>query len=375
MRASCAGQINQDLVDFFATAPPPISTGTTGAHDGSTPSLPPEQSKSAPTLQKLVARVTASSTKADKRLTASSNASRLSRGLASNSSEASDHPSHPPTASFLPTSHNKPSLSIHQSSYDDPPRRRRSGFVLPAGLVEPYTPGTALPEERSIRTSPRPRTADRRGSAFSILRPSSYGRSESAGNPNSGTYDDGGSAAEATSSPTSTFQTAPHSPRSSQRSRSASTSSLMSSSTFPSPPHTRSPRTQAVLIPPVAVGSALAVESSAAPVTFQHRHRARQSVSSSGSERGKQLEVDTGRASACTTVSSTPPSSTETMQTAGLLSPALLLQLRSSMMSAKTRDDCIVLIDEALRKAAPSSGASLAHVAEHLFDTAERGQR
>lgn len=45
------------------------------------------------------------------------------------------------------------------------------------------------------------------------------------------------------------------------------------------------------------------------------------------------------------------------------------------MMSAKTRDDCIVLIDEALRKTAPSSGASLAHIAEHLLDTAERDQR
>lgn len=369
-------QINRDLVDFFATAPPPISTST-NARDGSAPSLPHEESKSVPTLQKLVARVTASSTKADKRLTPSSNASRASKGPVSNGGEAGNLPSHSPTAAFLPTSYDRHSLSTHRSNFDDEPYRRiESGFILPAGLIEPYAPGTALPEERSIRASSRPRTGDRRGSALSILRPSSsYGRSEPVENRDSGTYGDGGSAAGATSSPTSTFQTAPHSPRSSQRSRSASTSSLMSSSTFPSPPHTRSPRTQAVLIPPVAVGSALAVESSAAPVTFQHRHRARESVSSSGSERGKQLEVDTGKASARTTVSSTPPSSTETMQTAGLLSPALLLQLRSSMMSAKTRDDCIVLIDEALRKAAPSSGASLAHVAEHLFDTAERGQR
>ena len=242
--------------------------------------------------------------------------------------------------------------------------------------MEPYTPGTTLPEERSIRTSWRPRTGDRRRSALSILRPSSSTQTEPAEDWGSGIYDDDASAGGWTSSPTPTFQTAPHSPRSSQRSRSASTSSLMSSSTFPSPPHRRSPRTQAVLIPPVAIGSALAVESSAAPVTFQHRHRARESVPSSGSERGKHLEVDTGT-SARGNASSTAPPLSENMQplSTGILSPSLLLQLRSSMMSAKTRDDCIVLIDEALRKTAPSSGASLAHIAEHLLDTAERDQR
>lgn len=60
----------------------------------------------------------------------------------------------------------------------------------------------------------------------------------------------------------------------------------------------------------------------------------------------------------------------------GLFSPYLLEQLRSSMLSAKTRDECIALIDEALQKSAPSSGdyaSCLAHVAEYLVNTADRG--
>lgn len=370
-------QVNQDLVDFFATAPPPISSGT-GAHNGSTLSLTHERSKSAPTLQKLVARVTTSSTKTDKRLMTSSNTSRASRGFASSSGEERDPCSHPPTASFLPTSSDKLSLSAHQANYDASTRRRESGCVLPAGLVEPYAPGTALPpEERLIRTSTRPRAGDRRGSAPSILHPQrSSARTDLVENPDLGAYDDGGSAVGPSSSPTSTFQTAPRSPRSSQRSRSDSTSSLMSSSAFPSPPHQRSPRRRTVLVPPMAIGSALAVESSAAPVTFQHRRRAQDSVSSSGNERRKQLEVDTG-ASAPASASSTAPPSTEIMQTlsTALLSPSLLLQLRSSMTNAKTRDDCILLIDEALRRTAASSGPSLTHVAEHICESDERGRR
>ncbi|GAA5980431.1 hypothetical protein JCM10908_001652 [Rhodotorula pacifica] len=391
-------QINHDLMEFFATPPPSAPSRPTAYGNSRSPSAQHRKSlSSSPNLQRLVERVTTAPYKADWGPARPDSVSRSSSDFAAEDGHRINAPLRSPTASHSPRLYNDASSrSTYRASSEGSVRGRKTGFALPPGLAEDVsaevTPLSSTHERiRFVRTTSRPHSiAHREEPPQSILRTAAPQLARTATDPGVQSHA-GSQSVPIVASPTPPFETALRSPQPSQHSRTGSTASSPSLSTSLSPQRGQTSRTQAMIVAPIAIGSALAVETSSAPVTFEHRNRKRASASSTTSAKSKQstalvpaqspsssprLPQSSRRArSASTTESQAPDASYATPH----LSPFLLLQLRTSMLGAKSRDDCIAMIDEALRNSVPTSGdtsgTSLAHVAEFLLNTADGSLR
>lgn len=367
-------------MEFFSTAPPLARTLAPAFSPGQQPPISP------PNLQQLVARMTGNSRKVGRQ-----GASRATSDFGENGAGAA-------------RSWSRPAASRHYSLQSwDPSNHEGSGQAIatavgpcPGRPEEGATAASALPSSspERIRSAQASATSVGRLRASrppSAPRPSGLVRSslpEGTPAPIPEEYVTAQVDRVATSPPTSPFPSAPRSPRPNPRNRSTSTSSATSLATFPSA-MPRSPSKATVLIPPVAIGSALALEAStAAPVSFQARKRASSSMSGSLSERSFHPDADPVRSRRTSTTDGggawvhphSPALSTcAARQTSlELLSPGVLLQLRTSMLTAQSRDECVALLDEALRAAAvlgreDVSAEHLARVAGCLLDTAEGG--
>ncbi|GAA5866213.1 hypothetical protein JCM3774_004119 [Rhodotorula dairenensis] len=370
---ACERQINRELMDFFSTAPPPAQIVATAT--------PPEQqfSASPPTLQQLVVRMTGNSRKTRRR-----SASRASNDFSVTGAEA---------AKFLPRplTHRSRSHPSERSSLDASEQATSTGLAPTGGDPTAASVLTSSFPERIRIPTTAPHSSDRASRPSSYPRPSGLIQPSLPEEPPVQIFEEYASftGRVATSPPTSPFPSVPRAPRPSQRSRSVSTSSAASFATFPSStPRSPVKSKAAVLIPPVAIGSALALEASTtAPVTFQIHKRGSSFKSSSKNEEEPQQPapyLDPARPRRTSTTGGgslpDPPASSTTRShrhraPTGVLSPYLLLHLRSSMLRAQNRDECVALIDEALCATALSredvSAQRLAYVAEYLLNTAE----